>query len=292
MRLNIKALAVLFSLLLIFSACGETADVEAPVIHVPDTPDYPPAPNARRPAIIVNDVIYLIMVEIDIEIDESDYLGRTTSVVHLSEVPTENGQSNYVAEGTPYAEYEDGIVLLIAGKWMLFEAYGGQKQEQQPEKTLPPLDEYLSPLELLGGYEITDDEMVLIDYSFADFEYNHEVFSEYIYGTWEGMSLRFREVINFTVNDENEYFLNSGRIRWVNDSVFAFGFSNSTISDGFYWIDTNEPDKMYFLASPHWYDGGSDEFTKLSVGYIDRKYRTYTGEMHQGVVFIETYTRQ
>ena len=45
------------------------------------------------------------------------------STVPLSEIPTKNGQSNFVSEGTAYAEYEDGIVALVDGKWVVFELW-------------------------------------------------------------------------------------------------------------------------------------------------------------------------
>jgi len=84
----------------------------------------PPAPNTRQPSIMVNDTYYFITgLSASIEIDENDYLGVVTSIVPLSQIPTMNGQSNFVLEGTPYAEYEDGIVALIDGKWVIFELW-------------------------------------------------------------------------------------------------------------------------------------------------------------------------
>ena len=89
-----------------------------------DEISFPPAPNTRQPSIIVNDTYYFITgLSTSIEIDENDYLGVVTSTVPLSQIPTMNGQSNFVLEGTPYAEYEDGIVALIDGKWVIFEPW-------------------------------------------------------------------------------------------------------------------------------------------------------------------------
>jgi len=84
----------------------------------------PPAPNTRQPSIMVNDTYYFITgLSASVEINEDDYLGLVTSTVPLSEIPTRNGQSNFVSEGTPYAEYKDGIVALIDGKWVIFELW-------------------------------------------------------------------------------------------------------------------------------------------------------------------------
>ena len=84
----------------------------------------PPAPNTRQPSIMVNDTYYFITGKsANVEFDENDYLGVVTSSVPLSEIPTKNEQSNFVMEGTPYAEYDDGIVVLIDGKWIIFELW-------------------------------------------------------------------------------------------------------------------------------------------------------------------------
>ena len=84
----------------------------------------PQAPSTRQPSILVNDTYYFITGRsVDVNIDENDYLGVVTSEVPLSEIPTKNEQSNFVKEGTPYADYEDGIVVLIDGKWIIFELW-------------------------------------------------------------------------------------------------------------------------------------------------------------------------
>ncbi|MCL2108234.1 MAG: peptidylprolyl isomerase [Oscillospiraceae bacterium] len=103
---------------------------EIPPELPPDEPPEPNPPNAAVPAIVVDGVYYRISENVrgnlNIEVDEADYLGRTTSTVPTSEIPTENGQSNCVETGTPYVEYEGGIALLMSdGNWYLFEAVEG-----------------------------------------------------------------------------------------------------------------------------------------------------------------------
>jgi len=84
----------------------------------------PSTPNTRQPSIMVNDTYYFITgLSVSVEINEDGYLGRVISETPLSDIPLENGQSNFATEGTPYAAYEDGIIVLINGRWILFESW-------------------------------------------------------------------------------------------------------------------------------------------------------------------------
>ncbi len=81
------------------------------------------APNTFLPQVMLNDTIYYLDggKKPDITIEQSDYLGEIASTVPLTQVPTENGQANFDAEvGAPYAEYENGIVVLWNDEWTLF----------------------------------------------------------------------------------------------------------------------------------------------------------------------------
>jgi hypothetical protein len=83
----------------------------------------PSAPNTFLPQVMLNDTIYYLDggKKPDITIAESDYLGEIASTVPLTQVPIENGQANFnVDAGAPYAEYENGIVVLWNGEWTLF----------------------------------------------------------------------------------------------------------------------------------------------------------------------------
>jgi len=82
------------------------------------------APNTRHPSIMVGDTYFFLSgASIDADIAESDYLGMVTSTVPLTEIPTIDGQSNFVAEGTPYAAHPDGIIVLIEGRWVIFQTW-------------------------------------------------------------------------------------------------------------------------------------------------------------------------
>lgn len=82
----------------------------------------PETPNALVPAIRVNGEIYVITeFEAVGEPDESVIM-YTTSVVPLSEWPTEDGQANFGEVGTPYAMTSDGLFVLYGSEWRLFEA--------------------------------------------------------------------------------------------------------------------------------------------------------------------------
>ncbi len=79
-------------------------------------------PGALVPSVMVEDALYYTTgMKIEIEIDESEYIGEITSVVSLAQWPEEDGQANIPYEGAPYARYEGGIVLLMQGDWILFE---------------------------------------------------------------------------------------------------------------------------------------------------------------------------
>ncbi|MCL2079912.1 MAG: hypothetical protein FWH17_08760 [Oscillospiraceae bacterium] len=101
------------------------AGSESAASQSPPLTAEPNAPNAMPPAIMVNDILYRISENpegrnLNIEVDKADYLGMVTSSIPLSEMPTENGQSNCVQAGTPYIEHGNGIGLFMAENWVLF----------------------------------------------------------------------------------------------------------------------------------------------------------------------------
>ena len=99
---------------------------EAPT-HTPhqstDTLQETTSPNTYLPQIMIDDTIYYLSSKGNpiVEITESDYLGRVLSTVSLSQKPIENGQANFnVNIDSPYAIYEDGIVVLWNKAWSPF----------------------------------------------------------------------------------------------------------------------------------------------------------------------------
>jgi hypothetical protein len=76
----------------------------------------------RRPMIMVNDKIYMDTgKEIAVEIDASAVLGLITSSVKSTEIPAQNGESNFGNEGAQYAFFDDGLIVLIQNEWLFFE---------------------------------------------------------------------------------------------------------------------------------------------------------------------------
>ena len=77
----------------------------------------------RRPMVMVNGQLYLDTgKEILEEIAEEEILGEIVSSVPQTEIPSQEGQSNFGCEGSPYASYEEDIALCIDGTWYWFEA--------------------------------------------------------------------------------------------------------------------------------------------------------------------------
>ena len=82
----------------------------------------PEAPNAMRPSVMHEGVLYSTTgKQLPAEVDESAIVGYVTSTVPLSQLPTENGQSNCGNLGAPYAVTSDGFLVLVDHEWTLFE---------------------------------------------------------------------------------------------------------------------------------------------------------------------------
>jgi len=76
----------------------------------------------RRPMIMVEGEIYMDTgKQMTAEMDDSAFLGTITSSVDGTEMPTQNGESNFGCEGAQYAFYEDGLVVMLQDKWVFFE---------------------------------------------------------------------------------------------------------------------------------------------------------------------------
>ena len=80
-------------------------------------------PNTLPPALMIDDVLYYYTGdEAPVEIDEDLIMGTITSTVSLTEMPTENGQSNMTPLlGCSYAPYEENFVVLMEENWLIFE---------------------------------------------------------------------------------------------------------------------------------------------------------------------------
>ena len=83
--------------------------------------ERPETPEALSPAIRFHGLTYIVTGEAYAgEIDES-VIRTTASRVPLSEWPTEEGQTNWAEEGTPYAMTADGLFVRFGEEWRLCE---------------------------------------------------------------------------------------------------------------------------------------------------------------------------
>lgn len=81
----------------------------------------PDAPNAMVPSIVYEDNLYRTTgKQIPAEVDESAIVGRISSVVPLSQLPSKEGESNFGEVGDPYAITSDGLLVVMNNEWVLF----------------------------------------------------------------------------------------------------------------------------------------------------------------------------
>jgi hypothetical protein len=103
----------------------------------------------------------------------------------------------------------------------------------------------LKPLELLG-YFIDENDYIWFNYPSLN-EYAPEVFKEYFLGSWNGDSFDEDILIIDAMEKSNVGHDLAGRTVWVSDHVVAIPFPNNGVG-AIYWIDINQPDKMYFTS--------------------------------------------
>ena len=87
-----------------------------PVEVIPDTP------NAMVPSIVYGGKLYRTTGKhIPAEVDESAIVGRISSVVPLSQLPSNEGEANFGEVGDPYAITSDGLLVIMGHEWVMFE---------------------------------------------------------------------------------------------------------------------------------------------------------------------------
>jgi hypothetical protein len=104
----------------------------------------------------------------------------------------------------------------------------------------------LKPLELLG-YFIDENDYIWFNYPSLN-EYAPEAFKEYFLGSWNGNW--FGEDIVLIIDESEKSSVGhmfEGMTVWANDHVVAIPFPNNGVG-AIYWIDINQPDKMYFSS--------------------------------------------
>lgn len=108
MKKNLSFLVLILFFTLTITTCGNM-EVEEKML------------SDRIPMIMVEEHLYLDTGEkISVEIDDMDIIGNITSEVAGSEIPTQNGQSNFGCVGSEYAYFDDGIVIMINNEWQYF----------------------------------------------------------------------------------------------------------------------------------------------------------------------------
>ena len=71
--------------------------------------------------LMVDGVVYVESnVVISEYVGEMDQMDTITSSVDLTEIPTEDGQSNFECIGAPYTPYENGLVVFLDDTWIYF----------------------------------------------------------------------------------------------------------------------------------------------------------------------------
>ena len=89
-----------------------------PVEVTPDTP------NAMVPSIVYGGKLYRTTgKQIPATVDESAIVGYISSVVPLSQLPSNEGEANFGEDGDPYAITSDGLLVIMGHEWVLFELY-------------------------------------------------------------------------------------------------------------------------------------------------------------------------
>ena len=143
-------------------------------------------PNALVPTVMVDDVLYSIADrEVFVNAEDSEILGRITSTVPVSELPTENGQANIPFQDAPYARFKNGVVLLMDGKWTFFEPRDKPPELPSPtaEPTVVPAQTPQPNLELAKLQEERHQAHLT---NFAEYPRGEDGFATEYEGDWDG----------------------------------------------------------------------------------------------------------
>ena len=81
-------------------------------------------PNAMVPSIVYEGNLYRTTgKQIPATVAETAIVGRISSVVPLSQLPSSEGEANFGEVGDPYAITSDGLLVIMGHEWVLFELY-------------------------------------------------------------------------------------------------------------------------------------------------------------------------
>lgn len=82
-------------------------------------------PGMLRPYVLVGGVLYTVSpdggnIVLDYEPAQSDWAGTLTAQVKGSEMPTQDGESNFCEAGSPYVFCEEGIAVRRGAGWYVY----------------------------------------------------------------------------------------------------------------------------------------------------------------------------
>lgn len=125
---NVKPMKGFSLVLIVVLLIGIGGCITSNTQNTPDASDKDnlpsSVPNTQQPSFMVDDVLYYSTgLKVSISVAESDYLGKITSVVSITEKPTKNGQANIPYEDAPYVKYQDGLALLMDKDWIYFKVW-------------------------------------------------------------------------------------------------------------------------------------------------------------------------
>ena len=82
----------------------------------------PEVPNTMPPSVMIDGQLYQTTgKQMPVEVDPSAIAGSIAEIIPGSELPSKDLQSNCGEVGMNYAFVEDGLVVLLANEWTLFE---------------------------------------------------------------------------------------------------------------------------------------------------------------------------
>ena len=113
--MKIKILLLSLILVLLFSGCEDAVENTCPY------------------SVMIGDNIYYSTGTEPDNIKDVKILGKITSVVPESKMPSKNGEANVGTVDAPYGKYDNGIVVLINDEWIFFESKNARNTPDEQE---------------------------------------------------------------------------------------------------------------------------------------------------------------
>lgn len=121
----------------------------------------------RRPMLMVNGEIYMDTgKQMSADFDDMTMLGSITSSIGQSEMPKQNGESNFGLVGAPYLYWDDGLAVKLNDKWYYFEkdTTAGIAISQIPKGDYDTIYDKVEIAILLGERETPIYDFESVDY--------------------------------------------------------------------------------------------------------------------------------